>query len=212
MLSHELRTPLNAVLGYTRMLRMRELDEGRQARAIDVIERNAQILSQLVSDVLDISRIVTGKMQLTLAPCDISHIVSAAVDIVTPSADGKGVSIHCDLPESASAVKCDADRMQQVLWNLLANAVKFTPRGGRVDIAVAERGPNVEVTVRDTGVGIRAEALPFIFQRFWQGDAGGQQPQGGLGCARRIYVRRSRPLHRLRLAREPRAASHDPAR
>ena len=181
MLSHELRTPLNAVLGYTRMLRMRGLDEHRQARAIDVIERNAQMLSQLVSDVLDISRIVTGKMQLTMAPFDISQIVCAAVDIVMPSADGKGVAIHTEFPEPRPPLKGDADRMQQVMWNLLTNAVKFTPAGGRIDISVARRDASVEVTVRDTGVGIREEALPFVFQRFWQGDTTGHRPQGGLG-------------------------------
>jgi len=183
MLSHELRTPLNAVLGYTRMLRMRELDEHRQARAIDVIERNAQILSQLVSDVLDISRIVTGKMQLTVVPCDISRLVCAAIDIVKTSADAKGVAIHTDLQEPRPLLKCDADRMQQVLWNLVTNAVKFTPAGGRIDISVATRGASVEITVRDTGVGIREEALPFVFERFWQGETSGQHPGLGLGLA-----------------------------
>jgi len=181
MLSHELRTPLNAVLGYTRMLRMQQLDEHRQARAIDVIERNAQILSQLVSDVLDVSRIVTGKMALTVTACPILDVVCTSVDIVRPSADGKGVAIHVEPPTSPLAVACDVDRIQQVLWNLLNNAVKFTSRGGRIDISIAQRGTNVEVAVRDTGAGIPPEAIPLVFQRFWQGDSGGQRPQGGLG-------------------------------
>ena len=181
MLSHELRTPLNAVLGYTRLLRMQQLDERRQARAIDVIERNAQILSQLVSDVLDISRVVTGKMALTLAPCEVFVVVCTAVEIVRPSAESKGVAIRVEPPPAPLTVSCDVDRMQQVLWNLLNNAVKFTPRGGRVDVSIAQREMSVEVTVRDTGIGIPPEALPLVFQRFWQGDAGGQRSQGGLG-------------------------------
>jgi PAS domain S-box-containing protein len=181
MLSHELRTPLNAVLGYTRMLRMPDMDEARQARAIDVIERNAQILSQLVSDVLDISRIVTGKMEMKLAGCDVAEFVCAAADIVRPSADSRGVALKVTLPQVPVWARCDADRMQQVLWNLLTNAVKFTPRGGRIDVAVTHRGDTVEIDVQDTGLGIPPDALPLVFQRFWQGDNNKGRPNGGLG-------------------------------
>ena len=181
MLSHELRTPLNAVLGYTRMLRLPDMDQARQARAIDVIERNAQILSQLVSDVLDISRIVTGKMEMRLGRCDVTELVCAAVDIVRPSADSKDIAVHVMLPEKPIWARCDADRMQQVLWNLLTNAVKFTPKGGRVEVLGTPRGDTIDLIVRDTGAGIRPESLPFVFQRFWQGDSGRGRPHGGLG-------------------------------
>ena len=181
MLSHELRTPLNAVLGYTRMLRTGALDELRQARAIDVIERNARILSQLVSDVLDISSIVTGKMQLVLKPGDVTPTIHAALDIVRPSAEGKGVALCFEPRPAPLRARFDADRMQQVLWNLLTNAVKFTPKGGRVTVAGVARDGHVEISVADTGAGIRRESLPLVFQRFWQGDSGGNGSQGGLG-------------------------------
>ena len=181
MLSHELRTPLNAVLGYTRMLRSGELDELKQARAIDVIERNAHILSQLVSDVLDISSVVTGKMKLTMSTCDVLTIIQTAIDIIKPSAEGKGVAVRCQLPARPLKIPCDADRIQQVFWNLLTNAVKFTPKGGEIRIDAIERNGAVVITVSDSGAGIPPDALPFVFQRFWQGDHGSTRPQGGLG-------------------------------
>jgi PAS domain S-box-containing protein len=179
-LSHELRTPLNAVLGYTRMLRMDDFADRRE-RIVDVIERNARILSQLVSDVLDISSIVTGKIRVKLAPCDLVPVLQAAVDVVRPAADAKGVSLQVDVPASPIRSRCDADRLQQVFWNLLTNAVKFTPRGGSVRArATVEKGA-AHVTVTDTGIGIRPEFLPFVFQRFWQGDSVRSRETGGLG-------------------------------
>jgi PAS domain S-box-containing protein len=132
MLSHELRTPLNAVLGYTHMLRSGQLGEDRQERAIDIIERNAKALSQLVSDVLDVSSIVTGKVRLTLEPCDLVFAIDAAVDIVRPSADIKGIALRVEGRDTRVHVRCDIDRLQQVFWNLLSNAVKYTPRGGSI--------------------------------------------------------------------------------
>ena len=180
-LSHELRTPLNAVLGYTRMIRSGQLETERQERAIDVIERNATVLHQLVSDVLDVSGIVTGKMRVTPVLCDLSMIVNTACDSVRPTAETKGVRVVVQTPATPVMVRCDADRMQQVLWNLLTNAVKFTPRGGQVsvDVGCSDRFPTV--TVRDTGIGIKPHALPHVFQRFWQGDSVNSRQTGGLG-------------------------------
>jgi signal transduction histidine kinase len=180
-LSHELRTPLNAVLGYTRMLRAGNLASDKQERAIDVIERNAALLHQLVSDVLDVSGIVTGKMRVTPAECDLSPIVRAACDSVRPTSETKGVPITVEIPVDPVVVRCDTDRIQQVFWNLLANAVKFTPRGGHVTVRLAAVDGYAQTSVTDTGIGIREEALPHVFQRFWQGDSVNSRDTGGLG-------------------------------
>jgi len=179
-LSHELRTPLNAVLGYTRMLRAGNLGADRQERAVDVIERNATLLHQLVSDVLDVSGIVTGKMRLEPVVCDLSTIVRAACDSVQLTSEAKGVPIEVTFPADPVMVRCDKDRMQQVFWNVLANAVKFTPRGGRVTVRVTANGVAL-ASVTDTGVGIKREALPHVFQRFWQGESVNSRQTGGLG-------------------------------
>jgi PAS domain S-box-containing protein len=182
MLSHELRTPLNAVLGYTRMLRQGHVSEDKQQRAVDIIERNANVLSQLVADVLDVSAIVTGKVQLNPSSCSLTQLAEAAVDIVRPSAEAKGVQLTFEPPGGPMQADCDGDRLQQVLWNLLVNAVKFTPAGGRIDVRLEERpGRYAQLTVRDTGVGIRKEMLPYIFQRFWQGEQRSDAPNAGLG-------------------------------
>lgn len=183
MLSHELRTPLNAVLGYSRMLRDRSLQGERLDRALEVIDRNAQVLSQLVSDVLDVSSIVTGKGRLNRATHDIRSIASNAADVVRPAAEAKGVALELHLPTEAMCL-CDADRIQQVIWNLLSNAIKFTPTGGTVTLTL-RAGPNeLEVTVADTGIGIPADHLPHVFRRFWQGESPHHHPGGlGLGLA-----------------------------
>ena len=180
-LSHELRTPLNAVLGYTRMLRAGNLGADRQERAIDVIERNAALLHQLVSDVLDVSGIVTGKMRVRPVECDMTTIVRAACDSVRPTAETKGVRIRVETPETPVMVRCDIDRMQQVFWNLMANAVKFTPRGGSVSVRLVEEDQMARATITDTGVGIKREALPLVFQRFWQAESVNSRQTGGLG-------------------------------
>src|SRR3954465_3965242 len=180
-LSHELRTPLNAVLGYTRMLRAGNLATDKQERAIDVIERNATLLHQLVSDVLDVSGIVTGKMRVTPTECDLSAIVRAACDSVRPTSEAKGVPITLETALDPVIVRCDTDRIQQVFWNLLANAVKFTPRGGHVTVRLSTEEGIARASVTDTGVGIRQEALPHVFQRFWQGDSVNSRHTGGLG-------------------------------
>ena len=181
MLSHELRTPLNAVLGYTRMLRDGRYTDERREQVVDIIERNARVLSQLVSDVLDVSAIVTGKVRLTLDACNLTAPLQAAVDIVRPSADAKGVALRVTVPEEPVQAKCDADRMQQVFWNLLSNGVKFTPRGGVVHATLSVDAQAVTVVVTDTGIGIRRESLPFLFQRFWQAENVHTRYVGGLG-------------------------------
>jgi PAS domain S-box-containing protein len=181
MLSHELRTPLNAVLGYLHMLRTGHYDESERDWAIEVIERNAKMLSQLVSDVLDVSSIVTGKIRLNMTPCDLRSVTQAAVDSMRPTAEAKGVALEVDLSEAPLGARCDLDRIQQVLWNLLSNAVKFTPRGGTVSVTLRGDGQSAHIVVTDTGVGIKPDALPYVFQRFWQGDQDGARARGGLG-------------------------------
>jgi PAS domain S-box-containing protein len=181
MLSHELRTPLNAVLGYTRMLRDNRYSDERREQVIDIIERNARALSQLVSDVLDVSGIVTGKVRLTLDECNVVSPLQGAVDILRPSADAKGVALRLTAPEEPLMARCDVDRMQQVFWNLLSNGVKFTPRGGVVHATVSGDDGAVTVRVTDTGIGIRRESLAFLFQRFWQAENVHTRYIGGLG-------------------------------
>jgi PAS domain S-box-containing protein len=180
-LSHELRTPLNAILGYARMVRSGIVTADRVARAVEVIERNATSLTQIVEDVLDVSRIVSGKMRLNVQPVDLPEIVRNAVDGVVPAADAKGVQIEVALDPPAAPVSGDPERLQQVIWNLMSNAVKFTPRGGRVQVRLQRVDAHVEIVVADTGIGISKEFLPFIFDRFRQADAGMTREHGGLG-------------------------------
>ena len=192
-LSHELRTPLNAMLGWTRLLRLGKLDAAATARALETIERNARLQEQLIADILDVSRIVTGKLRLELAPVEIAPIVDAALDAVRPAAEAKGLALTSAVG-FAGTVLGDADRLQQVLWNLLANAVKFTPPGGRVTVSVERAEASAVLTVADTGEGIEADLLPFIFDRFRQGDGSATRPHGGLGLGLSI-VRHIVELH-----------------
>ena len=192
-LSHELRTPLNAMLGWTRLLRMGKLQGDAAERALETIERNARAQEQLIADILDVSRIVTGKLRLELTPCELAPVVSAALDAVRPAADAKGIHLVSDIGWSG-AVLGDADRLQQVLWNLLVNGIKFTPSGGTVSIAVTRVGPTAAITVTDSGEGISEELLPFIFDRFRQGDSSVTRPHGGLGLGLSI-VRHIVELH-----------------
>jgi PAS domain S-box-containing protein len=192
-LSHELRTPLNAMLGWTRLLRMGRLDEPAMARALETIERNAHIQEQLIADILDVSRIVTGKLRLNLRPIELSPIIDAAVDAVRLTAEAKGITLDCQIAGSG-AVLGDADRLQQVLWNLLANAVKFTPRGGTVTISSGRVGAYATIKVVDTGEGMSPDLLPFVFDRFRQGDGSSTRPHGGLGLGLSI-VRHIVELH-----------------
>ena len=192
-LSHELRTPLNAMLGWTRLLRMGRLDPAATGRALETIERNAHIQEQLIADILDVSRIVTGKLRLNLRPVELSPIIDAAVDAVRPTAQAKGITLDCQI-EATGAVLGDADRLQQVLWNLLSNAIKFTPRGGRVTISSGRVGANATIKVVDTGEGMGPEVLPFVFDRFRQGDGSATRLHGGLGLGLSI-VRHIVELH-----------------
>jgi len=178
--SHELRTPLTAMLGWVQMLRAGSLPPDKRVRALETVERNARAQAQLIDDLLDVSRILSGKLRLEVAPVDVGPIVQEALDSVRPAADAKGVRIQAAL-DSLSTVMGDAQRLQQVVWNLLSNAVKFTPRGGRVQVFVERRDSSVELTVADTGKGIAIDFLPHVFERFRQADASTTRAQGGLG-------------------------------
>jgi len=180
-LSHELRTPLNAILGYARMLRTGIIAPDKKDKAVDTIERNATSLTQIVEDVLDISRIVSGKIRLNVQSVDFPDIVRSAIDAVAPAAEAKGVRLEAVLDPRAKPISGDPERLQQVLWNLLSNAVKFTNRGGRVQVRLQRVNSHVEVNVSDTGVGIPPEFLPHVFERFRQADAGMARERGGLG-------------------------------
>ena len=180
-LSHELRTPLNAILGYARMLRIGAMAPGRQDKAIETIERNATSLTQIVEDVLDISRIVSGKIRLNVQAVDLPEIVRNALDAILPAAEAKGLSVEANLDPDAAPISGDPERLQQVLWNLLSNAVKFTDRGGKVQVRLERVSSHVEVTVSDTGIGISPQFLPYAFERFRQADAGPARERGGLG-------------------------------
>jgi len=180
-LSHELRTPLTAMLGWVRMLQSGTLDEATSARALRVIDRNTKLQAQLIDDLLDVSRIVTGKLSLELKAVDVGAVVETAVDAVTPAALAKSVELERRVAPAAGPAWADPHRLQQVVWNLLSNAVKFTPSGGRVTVAVERDDPHVVVRVDDTGQGIAPEFLPYIFDRFRQADSTTTRAHGGLG-------------------------------
>jgi PAS domain S-box-containing protein len=180
-LSHELRTPLNAILGYARMLKSGMVPEDRLSRAFDILYRNAASLTQLVEDVLDISRIVSGKIQLKVRRVELPPLVATTIETVQPAAEAKGVDLHTSVDPRAAPVAADPDRLQQVLWNLLSNAVKFTPSGGRVEVTLERQDSHVEIVVADTGIGIAPEFLPHLFERFRQGDSRFAREFGGLG-------------------------------
>jgi PAS domain S-box-containing protein len=182
VLSHELRTPLNTVLGYARMLRRedRRMDREMRKRALVALERNADTLTRLVNDVLDTSRIVTGKLRLSMEPLALAEVVDAALDTVRPPADAKGVRMDAEL-ERGLSVLGDRDRLQQVVWNLVSNAIKFTPTEGTVTVFMRRAGSGAEIRVADTGIGIAKADLPYVFQRFWQAQTGASREYGGLG-------------------------------
>ena len=188
-LSHELRTPLNAILGYTRMLTTGSIPTERQQRALDVITRNGTALAQIVEDVLDVSRIVNGKLAVKLAPMDLAPLVQHATETVLPMAAEKGVRLTADVPPAAVPVEGDANRLQQVVWNLLTNAVKFTPPHGSVRVALAANGGTAHLTVVDTGAGIPPRFLSLIFEPFRQVDTRPTREQGGLGLGLAITHR-----------------------
>ena len=179
-LSHEIRTPLNAVLGWTRILKSRNLEPATLQRAIDVIDRNASAQLTLVSDLLDMSRIAAGKLRLEVTPVDVEPVALAAVDVIKPAADAKGVRLVTKL-SSVPPVSGDADRLAQVIWNLLSNAVKFTDPGGVVSVTLETHAGQVALMVADTGQGIDPQFLPHVFERFTQSDSSASRRHGGLG-------------------------------
>ena len=180
-LSHELRTPLNAVVGWVRLLSEGTLSAQDQTRALEVIERNARLQVQLIEDLLDVSRIVAGKAQLDLRPVHPVTLIDAVVDSMRPAAAAKGIRLDTTLDLGAGPIAGDPERMQQVLWNIVSNAIKFTGRDGRIEIRLMRRDSSVVVEVRDTGEGISREVLPHIFERFRQGETGSTRRHGGLG-------------------------------
>jgi PAS domain S-box-containing protein len=181
VLSHELRTPLNAIVGYARLLRGRVLNGERAERGLETLERNATALTQIVEDVLDVSRIVSGKIRLDVQPVEVPLVVHNAVATVQPAADAKGVRLQTIVDPRVGPVSGDPDRLQQVVWNLASNAVKFTPKQGRVQIRVERVNSHIDIVVSDTGIGIRPDFLPYVFDRFRQADAGTTRKTGGLG-------------------------------
>jgi len=193
-LSHELRTPLNAVIGWSRMLKSSRLDPESAEHAIDVIERNAWAQKQIIEDILDVSRVITGKLQLQLAPVDLIAVVEAALDAVRPAVEAKDIRIETDYQKGLRIIAGDADRLQQVVWNLLSNASKFTPGGGTVGIRVFQDETYATIEVSDTGPGIAPEFLPHVFERFRQADGSTTRTHGGLGLGLAI-VRHLVELH-----------------
>jgi signal transduction histidine kinase/CheY-like chemotaxis protein len=209
-LSHELRTPLNAILGWTSLLRQNLVEPERIPRVLEILERNATAQAQLVSDVLDVSRMITGKIRLNLQPVSMSAIVSDAIDTVRPGADAKGVTIVFDRPAAGLVVNGDDERLQQVVWNLLSNAVKFTASGGEVRVTLASGERGVEIMVADTGIGLSPEFLPHVFERFRQADQSFTRAHGGLGLGLAI-VKQVVELHGGSVAAHSAGAGHGAA-
>jgi PAS domain S-box-containing protein len=181
LVSHELRSPLNAMLGYARLLRFGYLDAQQIRNAIDVIERGGRVQTQLIDDLLDTARIISGKLRLEIGPVDLVQVIEEAVQTIYPAATAKRITIKTDLKPKIDQITGDAERLQQVVWNLLSNAVKFTPTGGHVEARLERVDPHICITVSDTGKGISPDLLPYIFDRFRQADASSTRRYGGLG-------------------------------
>jgi PAS domain S-box-containing protein len=181
MLSHELRTPLNAVLGWAGLARRPGQSQEQVDRALGIVERNGRALAQIMSDLLDVSRIATGKLHLDLAPIDLAAVVETSLDAVRSAAESKRISLRAAIDHDGAVVLGDAARLQQVVWNLVSNAIKFTPEGGRVHVSLARRDGRIALSVRDTGQGIGPELLPLVFERYRQAEASAARPHGGLG-------------------------------
>lgn len=193
-ISHELRTPLNAILGWVKILSTSRHDETLFRKAIKTIERNTIAQVQLIEDVLDVSRIVTGKMNLKIRPVELVPVIEASVDSVRPMAENKGITLQTFYDSNTEIISGDSERIQQIVWNLISNALKFTPKGGRVEIRLEKVDSNVEISVSDTGEGISDAFLPFVFERFLQADASKTRRHGGLGLGLAI-VRHLTELH-----------------
>ena len=194
-LSHELRTPLNAILGWIGILQGRMGDEALQRKALGVIDRNAHLQAQLIDDLLDMNRILSGKLRLSPLPTSLATVAQAAVETVRPMADAKDIELEVDLSPSSGAVYGDPERLQQIVWKLLSKAIKFTARGGVVRVALARESEGIALSVSDSGAGIAPEFLPHVFERFRQADAGAARRHGGLGLAivRQIAARLGGP-------------------
>ncbi len=180
-LSHELRTPLNAIMGFAQILGMKHLDAAEQQEAAATIVRNARLQAQLIDDLLDMNRMVSGKLRLNFQNVNLQEVIGSALESVSPAAEAKGIVVKKSFDPAASPVRGDPARLQQVIWNLLANAVKFTPKGGQVHVDLSQASSHVRVRVDDTGIGIAAEFLPHVFERFRQADASSSRRSGGLG-------------------------------
>ncbi len=180
-LSHELRTPLTSILGWARLLSNRQLDETHTAIALETIERNAKAQSQLIEDILDVSRVITGKLRLEVQSVNLTAVIESSINAVLPAAEAKGIRLQRVLDSGASMVSGDPARLQQVIWNLLSNAIKFTPKNGRVQVKLERINSHVEIIVTDDGQGISPDVLPFIFERFRQADSTTTRAHGGLG-------------------------------
>ena len=193
-LSHEIRTPLNAILGWSQIMQTSGVEDENVRQGLEVIERNARAQAQIIDDLLDMSRIISGKIRLDLKPVDLPTVVRSAVDTLRPTAEAKGVRLVAQFDGTGGIVHADTNRLQQVFWNLLSNAIKFTPAGGQVTAAVRRAGDVYEATVTDTGEGIEARFLPHVFDRFRQADASTTRRHGGLGLGLSI-VKQIAELH-----------------
>jgi PAS domain S-box-containing protein len=193
-LSHELRTPLTAIVGWTYLLRGGRLDEATQAKGLEAIDRNASAQAQVIADILDLSRVVSAKLRLNVRRVQLAPVVAAAIDTLIPAASARGVKVQPVLDPSAGLVSGDPDRLRQVIWNLVSNAVKFTERDGRVIVRLERVGDVVQLTVEDTGIGISSTFLPHVFERFRQGDSSNTRSHGGLGLGLAV-VRHLVELH-----------------
>lgn len=180
-LSHELRTPINAILGWTKMITDDRLDEKGKRRAIDTIYRNALVQTQLIEDILDVSRIISGKLKLEVRPIELTSVLEAAIEAVLPAAQAKEIRLQKQIGQRSNLVSGDPHRLQQVIWNILSNAVKFTPNGGSVEIRLGQTDSDIELSVTDNGIGIPSKMLPFIFDRFSQAESATNRRYGGLG-------------------------------
>ena len=193
-LSHELRTPLTSLLGWSSVLREAKRDEKVLNQGLEAIDRNARVQAQLIDDLLDVSRIVSGKLNLDVRPLDISSITRAAINVVRPAADAKGIKLDYSAQPGLGAISADSARLQQIIWNLLSNAVKFTPHGGQISVRLDQDGSDARISVKDTGQGIDPEFLPRVFDRFRQADSSTTRSFGGLGLGLAI-VRHLVELH-----------------
>jgi hypothetical protein len=194
VLSHELRSPLNSILGWAKLLRTRKYDEATTARAIETIERNAALQTKLIEDLLDVSRILRGKISLNVSPTKLASTIEAAIETMRLAAQAKSIQVECFIASAVGLVSGDPNRLQQVVWNLLSNAIKFTPPGGVVKVSLERSGSHAQIRVSDTGVGISRDFLPYVFDYFRQADASSTRKHGGLGLGLAI-VRHLVELH-----------------